>query len=112
MKQALQIVNEGTRFWIFTCEPYSFLIGVMNGDYFVLDTHPVLEEEQGRSGRLQVFRGTSALSLHTLCRNVWARLHTAGVRNQPQSISLIVFPTMGERYLFLMLVIFNVIKDE
>ena len=28
-------------FWIYTCEPYSILLGRLRDDYFILDTHPV-----------------------------------------------------------------------
>lgn len=63
VKEVLQVEQDETRFWIYTCEPYSFLIGVVGGDYFILDTHPESDEKEGKkAGLLKVFQGNSVRS--------------------------------------------------
>ena len=68
---ALSTVNID-RVYLYTCEPYVFLVGARDGDYFILDTHPIGTNLGGSGdGPLIVFSGLNEPSLDFLCQ--WLR---------------------------------------
>ena len=84
-------------FWIYTCEPYTLLLGRLRDDYFILDTHPVPDFMGGDgNGLLTVFSGSGYKSKQELCRWLWKRLALAQVREkEAQSLSHVLFPCLG-----------------
>ena len=84
-------------FWIYTCEPYSILLGRLRDDYFILDTHPVPDFMGGDgNGLLTVFSGGGYESKQELCSWLWKRLALAQVgEGEAQSLSHVVFPRLG-----------------
>ena len=47
---------------LFCCEPYVFLVGVMSGKLFLIDTHPV-NQDLGGNGRGGLVRCTTTARL-------------------------------------------------
>ena len=84
-------------FWIFTCQPYTILLGRLRDDYFILDTHPVPAYMGGDgNGLLTVFPGSGFGSKRELCCWLWKRLALAKVGDdEAQSLSHVLFPRLG-----------------
>lgn len=84
-------------FWIYTCEPYSILLGRLRDDYFILDTHPVPDFMGGDgNGLLIVFSESGCESKQDLCSWLWKRLALAQVgEEEAQSLSHVLFPRSG-----------------
>ena len=76
---------------IYTCEPFSFLIGCFGKKLFVLDTHPVPESCGGNgNGQLKVYQSASTECCRELCKWLWQRLANSGVRaSEGQSLAVI-----------------------
>lgn len=89
--------NGSSAFWLYTCEPYTILLGEIKGKYFILDPHPVPDFMGGDgNGLLSVFHGTDNHSREQVCKWLWKRLAKATVCDEaPQSLSLVVFPDLG-----------------
>lgn len=67
--------NQTTSVYLYTCVPYVFLVGVLNGCYFALDTHPIGETLGGDS----------------LCHWIWTRLADGAVQDDGgQSLSAVI----------------------
>ena len=54
-----------SRVGLYTCFPYTFLVGIHDNSYFLIDTHPVTEELGGDGNG--ILAATNDLSLHS-CR--------------------------------------------
>ena len=55
--------NQATSLYLYTCVPYVFLVGVLNGCYFALNTHPIGEKLGGDgNGVLTSFSSTDSAS--------------------------------------------------
>ena len=82
-------------FWIYTCQPYTLLLGRLRDDYFLLDTHPVPDFMGGDgNGLLIVFSGSERKQ--ELCTWLWKRLALAQVGDEEaQSLSQVIFPRLG-----------------
>lgn len=78
--------------FLYTCEPYVFLVGFINGSYFALDTHPIGERLGGDgNGLLTVFAGTDSKSCDSLCHWIWTRLAEGAVKGDGgQSLSEVI----------------------
>ena len=60
---------------MFCCEPYVFLIGVMGGKLFLVDTHPVHGDLGGNgNGLLTVIRNCLPRACDALCAWIWKQL--------------------------------------
>ena len=92
-------------FWIYTCEPYSILLGRLRDDYFILDTHPVPDFMGGDgNGLLTVFSGGGYESKQELCSWLWKRLARAQVgEGEAQSLSNVVFSALGVSDMYIIL---------
>ena len=72
--------NQATSVYLYTCVPYVFLVGVLNGCYFALDT-----------GMLTIFSSTDSASCDCLCHWIWTRLADGAVQDDDgQSLSAII----------------------
>ena len=82
-------------FQIYTCQPYTLLLGRLRDDYFILDTHPVPDFIGGDgNGLLTVFSGCERKQ--ELCTWLWKRLALAQVGDEEaQSLSQVLFPRLG-----------------
>lgn len=69
------------------CGRYIFVIGCHNGQYFLVDTHPISKELGGvGTGLLKVYPAQDSQSASHLCSWVWKRLQLGGVQEKsPQS---------------------------
>ncbi len=76
---------------IYTCEPYSITIGSIRNRLFLVDTHPVVEECQGnQNGQVRVYEDNSDRTCQAICKWIWGRLVTSGVRFEVgQSLALL-----------------------
>ena len=64
---------------MFCCEPCVFLIGVMGGKLFLVDTHPVNRNLGGNgNGLLKVFQNCSLKACAALCAWIWKPLRMGG----------------------------------
>ena len=65
---------------LFCCEPYVFLVGVMSGKLFLIDTHPVNQDlgGNGRGGLVKVYHNCSPKACEALCGWIWKRLRAGG----------------------------------
>lgn len=65
---------------LFCCEPYVFLVGVVGGKLFLIDTHPVNQDlgGNGHGGLVKVYRNCSPKACEALCAWIWKRLKTGG----------------------------------
>ena len=81
--------HQAASVYLYTCEPYVFLVGVLNGSYFALDTHPIGEKLGGDgNGMLTIFPGTDSTSCDSLCHWIWTRLADGAVKDDGgQSLS-------------------------
>jgi len=80
---------------IYTCQPYIFLIGCLDGKPYVLETHPFSLDLGGNGGGvLRIYKDTSDNSRTSLCDWVWNRLASGGVKpTEGQSLSVMtLFP--------------------
>ena len=72
---------------LYTCEPLIFTIGVTKGSIFVVDTHPVTEDNGGKGkGLIKIFPYVreEATALEGICCWIWKRLVCSGVKNDTQ----------------------------
>ena len=86
---ALSTILSKEKFCIgpYTCEPLIFTIGVTKGSIFVVDTHPVTEDNGGKGkGLIKIFPYVreEATALEGICRWIWKRLVCSGVKNDTQ----------------------------
>ena len=65
---------------LFCCEPYVFLVGVIGGKLFLIDTHPVNQDlgGNGQGGLVKVYHDCSPKACEALCGWIWKRLRTGG----------------------------------
>ena len=65
---------------LFCCEPYVFLVGVMSGKLFLIDTHPVNQDlgGNGHGGLVKVYHNCSPKAFEALCGWIWKRLRAGG----------------------------------
>ena len=84
--------NQATSVYLYTCVPYIFLVGVLNGCYFALDTHPIGEKLGGDgNGMLTIFSSTDSASCDSLCHWIWTRLADGAVHDDGgQSLSAVI----------------------
>lgn len=89
--------DASSTFWLYTCEPYTFLLGEIKGKYFILDPNPVPEFMGGDgNGLLSVFPSTDNHNTEQVCKWIWKRLAKASVCDEAaQSLSLVVLPDLG-----------------
>ena len=82
--------NSGETFVaLYTCEPYTLLLGFILGSLFILDTHAVPEDCGGmETGMVNIFHGPPEEASTSACLWLWKRLESAGVQNGPQSLSV------------------------
>ena len=82
------IRNSDTCFALYTCEPYSFLLGSLMDSAFILDIHAVPSACGGRStGILMCFSGSVENSIKCASKWLWERLLSSGVKGDtPQSL--------------------------
>lgn len=73
---------------IYTCQPYIFLIGCLDGK--PLETHPISSDLGGNGGGvLRIYTDTSDNSWTSFCDWVWNRLASGGVEpTEAQSLSV------------------------
>ena len=81
-----------SRVGLYTCCPYTFLVGLHDNSYFLIDTHPVTEEFGGDGNGILV--ATNDLSLHS-CRLfvnwILKRLRACGLTGQEmQSLAWLI----------------------
>lgn len=74
---------------LYTCSPYSFLIGIYSGSFFLIDTHPVNEALGGNGNAILVYtRDRSVRSCKMLVQWIIKRLAVSGVNGETvQSVS-------------------------
>ncbi|XP_044170463.1 uncharacterized protein LOC122954481 isoform X2 [Acropora millepora] len=65
---------------LFCCEPYVFLVGVLGGKLFLIDTHPVNQDlgGNGHGGLVKPYHNCSPKACKALCGWLWQRLRTGG----------------------------------
>lgn len=75
---------------VYTCEPYSFLVGAFSEDLFVVDTHVIPPSLGGDgSGLLKVFIHEEN-SAQSMCKWIWKRLDYGSTKDDAhQSLSLV-----------------------
>lgn len=78
-------------FSIFTCEPYSLIIGSLSRRMLILDTHPITEELGGNgNAQLRFYETVSKESCKAVCHWLWQRLAKSSVKNVTgQSLALL-----------------------
>ena len=74
---------------LYTCEPYTFLLGSLMERIFILDTHPVPSACGGNlTGLIKIFSGSAEKSAQSACNWLWTRLVNSGVNeDHAQSLS-------------------------
>lgn len=74
---------------IYTCQPYIFLIGCLDGKPYMLETHPISSDLGGNGGGVvRIYTDTSVNSWTSLCGWVWKQLASGGVKpTEGQSLS-------------------------
>ena len=84
--------SQATSVYLYTCVPYVFLVGVLNGCYSALDTHLIGEKLGGDgNGMLTIFSSTDSASCDSLCHWIWTRLADGVVQDDDgQSLSAII----------------------
>lgn len=84
-------------FWIYTCQPYTILLGRLRDDYFIVDTHAVPNVMGGDgNGLWTVFSGRRHKRKQELCSWLWKCLALAQVGDEEaQSLSHVLFPSLG-----------------
>ncbi len=74
---------------LYTCEPYTLLLGFILDSLFILDTHAVPEDCGGMStGIVKIFNGSPEEASTSACLWLWQRFEGAGVQNGPQSLAI------------------------
>ena len=72
--------EQGNRVGLYTCSPYTFLVGTNNSSYFLMDTHPIGEDLGGNgNGILVVTSDLSEKSCKLLIQWLLKRLKSSGV---------------------------------
>ena len=72
--------EQGNRVGLYTCSPYTFLVGTNNSSYFLMDTHPIGEDLGGNgNGILVVTSDLSDKSCKLLIQWLLKRLKSSGV---------------------------------
>lgn len=75
---------------IYTCEPFSLLLGSIERRLFVLDTHPVPEKSSGNGNALfKLYESASSACCLSLCQWLWDRLANGGAQSSGQSLAVI-----------------------
>lgn len=76
---------------IYTCEPFSLLVGCIDRRLFILDTHPVPEVCGGDgNGLFKLYESASPVCCRSLCQWLWKRLANGGVRSSgSQSLAVV-----------------------
>eukprot|EP00112_Aurelia_sp_Birch-Aquarium-sp1_P014212 Seg3053.3 transcript_id=Seg3053.3/GoldUCD/mRNA.D3Y31 product="hypothetical protein" protein_id=Seg3053.3/GoldUCD/D3Y31 len=76
---------------IYTCEPYSLIIGKLNRCLFILDTNKIKESLDGNgNAQLRAYNVDEPNSSHQLCIWIWRRLAESGVKGgAAQSLALL-----------------------
>lgn len=76
---------------IYTCEPFSLLVGCVDRRLFILDTHPVPEVCGGDgNGLFKLYESASPVCCRSLCQWLWKRLANGGVRSSgSQSLAVV-----------------------
>lgn len=74
---------------LYTCSPYTFLVGIHNDSYFVVDTHPIGEELGGNgNGVLLITKDRTSRSCTLLIQWILKRLRASGLSgNEAQSFA-------------------------
>ena len=82
--------SKGDFLAIYTCEPYSLIIGSINRQLFLVDTHPVPVKCDGNlNGQIRVYSPSDKRSCRALCSWLWHRLSESGVgKMQGQSFAV------------------------
>ena len=77
------------RVGLYTCTPYTFLVGIYSSSYFVVDTHPIGEELGGNgNGILVASNDLTSRSCRLLIQWVLKRLRASGISGvEPQSFA-------------------------
>jgi serine/threonine protein kinase len=91
---ALSCHSSGTdmKFGVYTCPPYTLLIGVYNNSIFLLDTHPIGQELGGTGNGIVVStKDKSILSCRKITQWLLKRLKVSGVDDRtPQSLAWLI----------------------
>ena len=67
---------------IFTCEPYTFTIGLIRHRLVLIDTHMVPPKLEGNhNGQVRVFGAADPPSCSALCHLIWLKLYNSGVKS-------------------------------
>lgn len=67
---------------IFTCEPYTFTIGLIRHILVLIDTHMVPPKQEGNyNGQVRVFNSADPPSCSALCHLIWLKLHNSRVKS-------------------------------
>ena len=74
---------------LYTCSPYTFLVGTNSGSFFLIDTHPIREDVGGNgNGILVATCDTSERSCQILIQWILKRLKSSGISgNNAQSLA-------------------------
>jgi hypothetical protein len=88
----------GCQISIYTCGSYIFLIGVYNGAYFLIDTHPIGEDLGGNgNGILVTTEDATTRSLKLLVQWILKRLKASAIKGlEAQSLAWMT-PKFSER---------------
>ncbi|KAJ7378530.1 hypothetical protein OS493_022514 [Desmophyllum pertusum] len=86
---------------IYTCEPFSLLVGCIDRRLFILDTHPVPEVCGGDgNGLFKLYESASPVCCRSLCQWLWKRLANGGVRSSgSQSLAVVKLFVNEEKHL-------------
>jgi hypothetical protein len=74
---------------VYTCTPYSFMIGIQNDSFFLVDTHPIGDELGGNgNGILVATSDRSSRSCRLIIQWILKRIRISGVdQKTPQSLA-------------------------
>lgn len=68
---------------LYTCTPYTFLVGIHNGSFFIVDTHPIGEELGGNGNAILVrTRDKDLRSCKLIIQWIIKRLKNSGVSEE------------------------------
>ena len=86
-----RLEEEGNFLAIYTCEPYSLIIGSIDRQLFAADTHAIpLQCDGNLNGQIRVYDPSDKRSCHAVCCWLWRRLSESGVKSsQGQSFAVV-----------------------
>ena len=85
-----RLEDEGDFLAIYTCEPYSLIIGLIDHQLVAADTHAIPLQCDGHlNGQIRVYDPSNKRSCHMVCCWLWCRLSESGAKStQGQSFAV------------------------